>query len=432
VRARFADDAGCATVAAMLERGVHAPETAASAAGSTPRADCSACSAGWRSKARRRCGSKARRAHGASPTDRSLFAIAPTNELDLAPLLARLADEPTLGFGAALFHATLPRRIAEWDGVAASAKARPPSRAAAAASSTRCSRALRSRSAVARHRDAARRAGAAERRRHRARPGVGRAAASRPEWSDCASRFPPRSSSCSTATAPSSSSRRAQAHLARARRGVVLGDHVIVHVGYALRGSIPTRRSARSSLRRGRMLAGAGRDRMKYVDEFRDGRVARRLAARDRARRRSGARLHLMEFCGGHTHAISRYGVKDLAARQRAHGPRPGLPGLRAADRPHRQRDRARVAAGVILCTYADTMRVPASKGLSLLKAKARGADIAWCIRAPDAVRIARENPGREVVFFAIGFETTTPPTAVAIGREREGSRTSASSATTC
>jgi hydrogenase expression/formation protein HypD len=70
---------------------------------------------------------------------------------------------------------------------------------------------------------------------------------------------------------------------------------------------------------------------------------------------------------------------------------------------------------GLILCTYADTMRVPASKGLSLMKAKAAGADIRMVYSSADAVRIARENPDREVVFFAIGFETTTPPTAVAI-----------------
>ena len=70
---------------------------------------------------------------------------------------------------------------------------------------------------------------------------------------------------------------------------------------------------------------------------------------------------------------------------------------------------------GMILCTYADTMRVPASKGLSLLKAKARGADIRMVYSSADALRIAQENPDREVVFFAIGFETTTPPTAVAI-----------------
>ena len=74
---------------------------------------------------------------------------------------------------------------------------------------------------------------------------------------------------------------------------------------------------------------------------------------------------------------------------------------------------------GLILCTYADTMRVPASKGLSLLKAKARGADIRMVYSSADALRIARENPGRDVVFFAIGFETTTPPTAVAIREAR-------------
>jgi hydrogenase expression/formation protein HypD len=76
--------------------------------------------------------------------------------------------------------------------------------------------------------------------------------------------------------------------------------------------------------------------------------------------------------------------------------------------------------AGVILCTYADTMRVPASRGLSLLKAKARGADIRMVYSSADAIRIARYEPSREVVFFAIGFETTTPPTAVAIRQARE------------
>jgi hydrogenase expression/formation protein HypD len=77
---------------------------------------------------------------------------------------------------------------------------------------------------------------------------------------------------------------------------------------------------------------------------------------------------------------------------------------------------------GVILCTYADTMRVPASDGLSLMKAKAAGADIRMVYSCTDALRIARENPERDVVFFAIGFETTTPPTALAIlEARREG-----------
>ena len=70
---------------------------------------------------------------------------------------------------------------------------------------------------------------------------------------------------------------------------------------------------------------------------------------------------------------------------------------------------------GAIVCTYGDTMRVPASGGLSLVKAKARGGDIRMVYSAADALEIARQNPEREVVFFAIGFETTTPPTALAI-----------------
>ena len=154
---------------------------------------------------------------------------------------------------------------------------------------------------------------------------------------------------------------------------------------------------------------------MKYIDEFRDGALARRLS-RAIAREVDPARsYHLMEFCGGHTHAISRYGIKDLlpANVQMIHGP-----GCPVCVLPIGRIDNAiELAArpGFILTTYADTMRVPASKGLSLMKAKARGADIRMVYSSADAVRIARENPRREVVFFAIGFETTTPPTAVTI-----------------
>ena len=79
-------------------------------------------------------------------------------------------------------------------------------------------------------------------------------------------------------------------------------------------------------------------------------------------------------------------------------------------------------------------MRVPASQGSSLLKAKARGADIRMVYSSADAIRIAQENPARDVVFFAIGFETTTPPTAVAIlrGASAGARRISACSAITC
>ncbi len=159
---------------------------------------------------------------------------------------------------------------------------------------------------------------------------------------------------------------------------------------------------------------------MKYIDEFRDGAVARQLAVAIAREARNDRQYHLMEFCGGHTHAISRYGIKDLLppSVRMIHGP--GCPvcvlpigridsAIELAQRPR-----------TILATYADTMRVPASRGLSLQKAKARGADIRMVYSSADAIRIAIDNPEREVVFFAIGFETTTPPTAVAIRRAAE------------
>jgi hydrogenase expression/formation protein HypD len=154
---------------------------------------------------------------------------------------------------------------------------------------------------------------------------------------------------------------------------------------------------------------------MKYIDEFRDGELARRLASAIAREAAPHASYNLMEFCGGHTHAISRYGIKDLLPPnvRMIHGP-----GCPVCVLPIGRIDNAIALGsrpGLILATYADTMRVPASKGLSLMKAKARGCDIRMVYSSADAVRLARENPGREVVFFAIGFETTTPPTAVAI-----------------
>jgi hydrogenase expression/formation protein HypD len=154
---------------------------------------------------------------------------------------------------------------------------------------------------------------------------------------------------------------------------------------------------------------------MKYIDEFRDGDLARKLASAIAREARPDRRYNLMEFCGGHTHAISRYGLKDLlpANVNMIHGP-----GCPVCVLPIGRIDNAIDLAarpGVILCTYADTMRVPASKGRSLMKAKAGGADIRMIYSCTDAIRLARTHPDREVVFFAIGFETTTPPTAVAI-----------------
>ncbi len=154
---------------------------------------------------------------------------------------------------------------------------------------------------------------------------------------------------------------------------------------------------------------------MKYVDEFRDGEVAKGLATAIAAEVRPDRRYNFMEFCGGHTHAISRYGVPDLLPEnvRMIHGP-----GCPVCVLPIGRIDLAIKLAlerGVIVCTYADTVRVPASGGLSLMKAKARGGDIRMVYAVTDALKIARDNPGKEVVFFAIGFETTTPPTAVAI-----------------
>ena len=161
---------------------------------------------------------------------------------------------------------------------------------------------------------------------------------------------------------------------------------------------------------------------MKYIDEFRDGALARNIAANIAIEVKATRRYSFMEFCGGHTHALARYGVADLLPPnlRMIHGP--GCPvcvlpigrvdmGLRIA-----------LDAGVILCTYGDVMRVPASDGLSLMRAKARGADIRMVYSPLDALKLAVDNPRREVVFLAIGFETTTPPTALAIQQAaREG-----------
>ena len=154
---------------------------------------------------------------------------------------------------------------------------------------------------------------------------------------------------------------------------------------------------------------------MKYVDEYRDGALAQKIAATIAREAVRGGAYRLMEFCGGHTHAISRYGLEDLlpANVQLIHGP--GCPvcvlpmaridlGIACARRPE-----------VIMCVYGDMMRVPGSDGASFLKAKAEGADVRMVYSTLDAVRIAEAAPEREVVFFAIGFETTTPPTALAI-----------------
>ncbi len=161
---------------------------------------------------------------------------------------------------------------------------------------------------------------------------------------------------------------------------------------------------------------------MKFIDEFRDRELAQGLAAAIGRAAQPQRDYHFMEFCGGHTHAIARYGVSDLlpANVRMIHGP-----GCPVCVLPIGRIDMAiRLAMdeGVILCSYGDPLRVPASGGLSLLRARAAlvgGGEIRMVYCAADALRLAQENAQRQVVFFAIGFETTTPPTAVVIRQAR-------------
>jgi hydrogenase expression/formation protein HypD len=154
---------------------------------------------------------------------------------------------------------------------------------------------------------------------------------------------------------------------------------------------------------------------MKWVDDFRDPALADRLAARIAAAVQPGRRYAFMEFCGGHTHAIARHGVAARlpAAVRLIHGP-----GCPVCVLPVGRIDQAIALAqrpGVMLASYGDTLRVPASGALSLLQARARGADVRMVTRTDEVLALARAHPGREVVFFAIGFETTTPPTALLV-----------------
>lgn len=158
---------------------------------------------------------------------------------------------------------------------------------------------------------------------------------------------------------------------------------------------------------------------MRYVDEFRRHDLAKTLAAAICRESDTGRRYNLMEFCGGHTHAIFRYGVQDLMPENVTFVHGPGCP---VCVLPVGRIDNAIALArdrDVILCTYGDMLRVPGSRGKSLLKVKAEGADVRMVYSTQDALKVARDNREREVVFFAIGFETTTPPTAVAIRQAR-------------
>lgn len=154
---------------------------------------------------------------------------------------------------------------------------------------------------------------------------------------------------------------------------------------------------------------------MKFIDEYRDSTLIRSLLVQigNEASRRDGYRL--MEFCGGHTHALYRYGLIPLLPEtvEMVHGP-----GCPVCVLPISRIDAAVALAArddVIFCSYGDMLRVPGSDGKSLLKAKAEGADVRMIYSPLDAVNLALKNPDSQVLFFAVGFETTAPATALAL-----------------
>ena len=160
---------------------------------------------------------------------------------------------------------------------------------------------------------------------------------------------------------------------------------------------------------------------MKYVDEFRDPKAAKDLIA---AIKEDAAKLdkpiNLMEVCGGHTHTIYRYGLENLLPENinLIHGP-----GCPVCVIPMGRVDDAMWLAhqeGVILTTFGDMMRVPGSDGTSLLQARAAGCDVRFVYSPLDALEVARHNPDKHVVFFAVGFETTAPSTCVTLQKAKE------------
>ncbi|ORL84932.1 hydrogenase formation protein HypD [Prescottella equi] len=157
---------------------------------------------------------------------------------------------------------------------------------------------------------------------------------------------------------------------------------------------------------------------MKFVDEFRDPAAARALV-RSITELAADDEFKFMEVCGGHTHTIYRHGIEHLLPRsvELVHGP-----GCPVCVIPMGRVDDAMYLAeqpNVIFTTFGDMMRVPGSRG-NLIEAKARGADVRFVYSPLDALKIAVDNPDKQVVFFAVGFETTAPSTAVTLVRARQ------------
>lgn len=156
---------------------------------------------------------------------------------------------------------------------------------------------------------------------------------------------------------------------------------------------------------------------MRYVDEYRDAKLANTLAKE--ITRKTTRHWVLMEVCGGQTHTLMRYGMDELLPPEveLVHGP-----GCPVCVTPLEMVDRAiRIASipGITFISYGDMLRVPGSQS-DLFQAKANGADVRIAYSPLDAVKIARANPQRKVVFFGVGFETTAPANAMAVWHAKQ------------
>ena len=151
---------------------------------------------------------------------------------------------------------------------------------------------------------------------------------------------------------------------------------------------------------------------MKFIDEFRDPQLAQNLVAQ--IRREATRPVRLMEFCGGHTHAIFRFGLRQLLAGKVALSSGPGCPVCVTAASDLDYAIALADVPGVILTTFGDMIRVPGSHG-TLQDARAQSADVRIVYSPLDALKIAHQHPQREVVFLGVGFETTAPGIAAAL-----------------
>jgi len=158
---------------------------------------------------------------------------------------------------------------------------------------------------------------------------------------------------------------------------------------------------------------------MRYIEEFRQGAVAAKIVERLRAY--VSRPVNLMEVCGTHTVSIFRHGIRSLLPRSVTMLSGPGCPVCVTANADLDKAIALAEIPGIILATFGDMFKVPASRS-SLREAKAEGADVRLVYSTLDALEIARANPQRQVVFFAVGFETTAPTIACSIlEAEREG-----------